>query len=164
MMQQTITTDRLYLSIVTPDDHAFVRALVNSKGWLEFIGDRNVHSDEDAIAYVNRILATPDIYYWVVKADGVATGIVSFIKRDYLDHFDIGFAFLPNHSGNGYAYEAAKAVLDMVSEDPLHHTVLATTMPENLPSIKLLSKLGLHFDKEIENGGKPLLLYKREVQ
>ncbi len=160
-MQTIFTTDRLQLGIVTTDDYAFVSALVNTNGWLEFIGDRNVHNKEDAIAYINKILDAPNIHYWVirVKGSGTPVGIISFIKRDYLDYYDIGFALLPEYSGLGYAYEAAKEVLLFASNVAKHHPIVATTLSNNISSIKLLTKLGLHFYKEIIVEDEALLLY-----
>ncbi len=160
-MQPTITTKRLILNLVTTDDHAFIQTLVNSKGWLEFIGERNVHSQHDAIAYINRINNTPDFTYWAVrlKSGSIPLGIISFIKRSYLENFDIGFAFLPEFQGSGYAFEAASEVLAIAGRDAASSPVLATTLPHNTTSIKLLEKLGLRFDREIEEDHKTLLVY-----
>jgi [ribosomal protein S5]-alanine N-acetyltransferase len=151
-MENSIVTERLCLDLLSIEDHDFIMALVNTKGWLNFIGDRNVHSTEEAIAYIHKIMSTRDLFYWVVKVkDGnTPVGIISFIKRSYLESFDIGFAFLPEFSGKGYAYEAAKTILSMVSRHPEYYPVLATTVPQNEKSIRLLAKLGLHFKKEIE--------------
>src|ERR1700712_4034650 len=106
-MQITTRTTRLFLNTLTAEDYEFIISLVNSKGWIEFIGDRNVHSKEEAVAYINKISNSQNIYYWVVRIkDGnIPIGIVSFIKREFLESFDIGFAFLPEFTGNGYAYE-----------------------------------------------------------
>jgi len=160
-MQTNISTGRLLLNILSIEDHEFIRQLVNTKGWLEFIGDRNVHSEKEAIEYVNKILNSPNIYYWVVtiKETKTPVGIISFLKRDYLEHFDIGFAFLPEFTGNGYAYEAAKEVLSLVRTNPLYNPVLATTIPTNTSSIKLLIKLGLHFEKQMAVGQQQLDIY-----
>ena len=160
-MQTNISTGRLLLNILSIEDHEFIRQLVNTKGWLEFIGDRNVHSEIEAIAYINKILNSPNIYYWVVtiKETKTPVGIISFLKRDYLEHFDIGFAFLPEFTGNGYAYEAAKEVLSLVRTNPLYNPVLATTIPTNTSSIKLLIKLGLHFEKQMAVGQQQLDIY-----
>lgn len=105
-MQNNQTTERLTLALLTDSDHEFVRELVNSSGWLEFIGDRNVHSTADALAYINRILNTQDLFYWVVRLkDGnTPIGIISFLKRSYLEHFDLGFAMLPSFNGVGHIY------------------------------------------------------------
>lgn len=162
MIASSLFTDRLQLDLLQPEDHPFMRALVNTPGWIEFIGDRNVHSEADAQAYVDRIRNTQNLYYWVARLqeDGTPIGVVSFLKRDYLDHFDIGFAFLPDYQGNGYAREGARAVLDMVRPQPEYETVLATILPHNINSIKLLAKLGLVFDRKMEVNGETLHVYR----
>ncbi len=150
-MQITINTNRLSLSPLTIEDHDFIFELINTRGWLDFIGNRNVNSKADAIAYIKKINSTANLTYWVVNvtASNVPAGLISFIKREYLEHFDIGFAFLPRFQNNGYAYEASKEVLSIVRQSPGHSQILATTVPGNIKSIKLLTKLGFHFDKEI---------------
>jgi [ribosomal protein S5]-alanine N-acetyltransferase len=160
-MQNNISTDRLLLNLLTEDDYEFIIELVNSKGWLEFIGDRNVHSKEEAVAYINKILTAQNLYYWVVriKDENVPIGIISFIKRAYLEHFDIGFAFLPRFCGRGYAYEAAKEILAVVTANRAYDTILATTKPDNVSSIKLLIKLGFHFYKELDTENGKLNIY-----
>ncbi len=160
-MKTKIITQRLILSPITEDDYSFMFVLVNTKGWLEFIGDRKVHSSEDSIKYIQKIQKTKDLTYWVVriKDSNASIGIISFLKRSYLENFDIGFAFLPEFYGYGYAYEAAKEVLAVVSKQPEHAKVLATTIPENTNSIKLLTKLGFHLEKEIEIQNEKLHVY-----
>lgn len=157
----TITTERLLLELMTIQDHAFMRELMNTRGWLTFIGDRNIHSDEDAISYINKINSTPDFTYWLVrlKQPGKPIGVISFLKRSYLQHFDIGFAFLPEYCGQGYAYEAAAEALSILKRLPAYATVLATTIPANVSSVKLLTRLGFRFEKEIEEGGEKLHVY-----
>ena len=163
LIQNAITSDRLILEKINLDDHNFLISLLNSKGWLENIGDRNIHSVNDAIMYIHKILETENFYYWVVRIrkHNLPVGIVSFIKRSYLDHFDIGFAFLPFYQGRGYAYEASKAVILMVSKLPEHRTVLATTRPSNTSSIRLLTKLGFRFEKEMEIETKRIHVYTK---
>lgn len=51
-----------------------------------------------------------------VEKTRVKIGLVTLIKRDYLDFNDIGFAFLPTYFSNGYAYEATKTVLENLSK------------------------------------------------
>ena len=63
-MQTKIITERLLLNIPTEGDYEFIHELVNTKGWLQFIGDRNIHSKEAAIAYIDKIKGMPNFYYW----------------------------------------------------------------------------------------------------
>jgi ribosomal-protein-alanine N-acetyltransferase len=161
-VETEIITERLNLRTITEDDFDFIISIVNSRGWLEFIGDRNVHSKEESITYIRKIKETQDFYYWIVrlKETNIPAGIISFIKRSYLENFDIGFAFLPEFIGYGYAYEAAEKILSVVTKKPEHSIVLATTIPQNVNSIKLLTKLGMHFKKEIEVEKTKLHVYR----
>lgn len=145
-------TERLLIESLSFTDNKFILELVNTEGWLKFIGNRNVNSEIEATGYIQKIIDNPNTDYSVVKLKEKQTtiGIITFIKRDYLEHHDIGFAFLPGFTNNGYAYEAANAVLkNLIQINNLSH-ILATTIPENINSIKLLKKLGLSFENEIE--------------
>jgi [ribosomal protein S5]-alanine N-acetyltransferase len=147
-----LITERLIIKPLALTDVSFILELLNSEGWIKFIGNRNVTSQVEASTYIERILENKNIVYWVVKLrdSQVPVGIVTFIKRDYLEHHDIGFAFLPNFAKKGYAYEATNAVLQqLIRERNITH-ILAITVPENMKSIKLLKKIGLAFEKEIE--------------
>lgn len=165
-MQSSISTPRLILNVITEEDHEFMMELVNTKGWIKFIGDRNVHSTGEAIHYIERVLATENLTYWVVRLKDTLTpiGVISFIKRKYLDHFDIGFAFLPEFTRMGYAYEAAKEVLELANKTPGFTTILATTIPNNVDSIRLLNKLGLHFDRTIVVDNETLNVFSTAVK
>jgi RimJ/RimL family protein N-acetyltransferase len=144
------------------EDYEFIRQLVNSEGWLKFIGDRNIHSIDASKAYIQKILDSSTIDYWVayLKETNRPIGMVSLVKRDYLEHFDIGFAFLPEYMRKGYAYEATYAVLQKLKEAADITEILAITIPGNISSIKLLQKLGLGFHKEIETKEDKLHVYR----
>lgn len=160
-MQNNYSTSRLVLNKLAPADADFIKELVNTPGWIKFIGDRNIHNDEDAARYIQKIMGDPNIQYWVVKTKDVhiPIGIVTFIKRAYLSHHDIGFAFLPAHAGQGYAREATAAVLNDIAGTGTHTHILATTLKENASSIHLLEKLGFIFSSEIDTENEILLLY-----
>lgn len=66
-MLTKLATERLSLEALTAGDGEFIRELLNTKGWLQFIGDRNIHSKEDAINYINKINTSPNFYYWTVR-------------------------------------------------------------------------------------------------
>ena len=55
-IQNSILTDRLMLEKLRLDDYDFILSLVNTTGWIENIGDRNIHSKNEAIEYINKIL------------------------------------------------------------------------------------------------------------
>ena len=160
-----ITTSRLVLQPIAVDDYAFVLQLVNSDGWIQFIGDRNVHSEEAAKVYIRKIQQTPNLIYWVARLNDNQTpvGIISYMKRVYLDNYDLGFAFLPQFQQQGLAFEAARGILDFVTNNMHEKTILATLLPENVKSIKLLEKLGFQFSATVDVEKECLHIYQLNV-
>lgn len=154
-------TNRLLVEPISEMEALFILELLNTEGWIKYIGNRNINSESDAIAYITRIVEDPNISYWTVKLKPgkIPIGVVTLIKRDYLEFNDIGFAFLPSFSGKGFAYEAVNAVLlNLVKSGSFDH-VLAITLEENPDSIKLIEKLGFQFEKTITRGDDILRLY-----
>lgn len=160
-MEINYTTERLSLTKLGLDDYEFINQLVNTFEWKKFIGERNIKTEADAKNYVQKIMDNPNVVYWVVKSktENVKIGIITLIKRDYLEHYDIGFAFLSEYTKNGYAYEATIAIINDAIENKNHNQILATTIKENINSIKLLDKLGLTFKNEIKAGNDLLQIY-----
>ncbi len=156
-----LETQRLSLRRLNLDDAAFILELVNEPAWLEFIGDKNVHSLDDARKYT--LNGPMDMYerlgfglYLVELKQGSAIGICGLIKRGGLDDVDIGFALLSRFSGQGYALEAAQAVMNYGKNVLQLDRIVAITKPANEKSIRLLAKLGLHFEKKIKLGPAPI--------
>jgi RimJ/RimL family protein N-acetyltransferase len=147
-------------------------ALLNEPSWLRFIGDRGVRSLEQARAYIengameNYARLGFGFYLVESKADGRALGMCGLAQRDYLAHPDLGFAFLPEFAGQGYAYEAACAVLMYAKEQLKLTRILATTRLDNVRSIQLLEKLGMQLEKVFlhPEGDRELNLYALELK
>ena len=89
----------------------------------------------------------------VLKADGTRIGICGLFQRDNIDAPDIGFAALPAFCGKGYTGEAAQAVVAHARDDLGIETLTAIVSPSNAPSIGLIEKLGLSFERMITMPG-----------
>lgn len=144
-----IETERLLLREYNLNDVPFIFKLMNSEGWLQNIGDRNIKTLEDAEAYMQKNYLSSyekhgfGPYLVSLKEDGTPIGSSGLYKRDNLDFPDVGFAFLSEFANKGYAYESAKAVMNYAAEKLKLQTIVGITLPENSASIKLLKKLGL---------------------
>lgn len=161
-------TERLTIRpLAVAADAAFMLGLLNDPSWLHFIGDRGVKTLADAQAYIASgpvaMYARLGHGFCVVETrrNAEPIGICGLSQRDYLDSPDLGFALLPQFGGQGYAYEAAAAVL-LDAQTRLGLTrILATTRLDNITSQKLLEKLGLRFERLMAHpeGGRLLKLY-----
>ena len=160
-MQNNYNTHRLVLNEINLNDAEFILELVNTPEWIKFIVNRNIGNISEASEYINKIISNPNANFWVVrtKDQQLAIGIITFIKKDYLEYYDIGFAFLAKYTQKGYAFEASFAVLNDAINNSNYKNILATTVKSNSNSIKLLEKLGLNFYKEIENENELLMVY-----
>lgn len=153
---KVLETERLILRRLTVEDGEFILELLNDPSWLRFIGDKGVRTLDDACDY---ILKSPiamyerlgfGLYLTELKYESVPIGICGLIKRDSLEDVDIGFAFLPNYRGKGYAFESASAVMSYGRRNFGLSRVVAITSPDNYGSAKLLEKLGFNFEKMVK--------------
>lgn len=150
-----LETDRLWLTKLMPADAPFILRLLNEPTFIENIGDRGVRTLEDAQRY---ILDGPmasyvhfgfGLYLVESKATGEAMGMCGLLRREVLDDVDIGYAFLPEFCGNGYAREAATAVLHHAHQVLRLNRVVAIVNPDNQPSIRLLEKIGFRYERMV---------------
>ncbi|GAB2561738.1 GNAT family N-acetyltransferase [Spirosoma aerophilum] len=162
-----IETERLLLTKFSVEDAGFILELLNTPAWLQFIGDRGVRTLQDAEQYiVDGPLKSYErmgfgSYLVSLKATGQAIGMCGLFQRETLDAPDIGFAFLPGHTGWGYGYESASALMTYAQEQFGITRILGFTSPANQSSIHLLEKLGLRFEKKImyKDDGEESLLF-----
>jgi RimJ/RimL family protein N-acetyltransferase len=135
--------------------------LVNTEGWLKYIGDRKVHTVTDAEAYIQRILDNPLYFYHVIEMNDTTdpVGIISFLKRDDQKYFDLGFALLPAYEGQGIASEAANKYLTTIQSQQEFENIIAICVPENLKSISVLKKLGFSYQYDYKQGEEVLSIY-----
>jgi RimJ/RimL family protein N-acetyltransferase len=146
-----IETERLILRRVEECDAAFIFTLLNEPGWIEYIGDKGIRTTEDAVHYIqNGPQAMYEregfgLFLVELKENHSPIGLCGLIKREGLEDVDIGFAFLEVHQSRGYALEAAKGTAAYAKEIGLKRLAAITTK-DNLPSSRLLEKLGMQLD------------------
>ena len=165
---KTYETERLFLKPTSEEDAEFVFELFNTPDWLKYIGNRNVLSIENAREYI-KCKMLPQLerlgfgnYTVIRKSDHVSMGICGLYDREGLEGIDIGFAFLPEYGGNGYAFESANKLKQVAFTEFGITEMVAITTPDNTASQKLLEKLCLTLTgtTKIPNDDKELLLYK----
>lgn len=159
-----LNTERLMLRHFDSHDAPFIFELMNSPLYIKNIGDRGIKTLEQAEAYLSGVIVSSyqkngyGLYAVVLKETGKAVGLSGLVRREALPSADIGFGFLPEFMGLGYAYEASSAVMKYARDELGLDTILAITSKDNIRSQKLLNKLGLLHSKPIDWEGEEILL------
>jgi RimJ/RimL family protein N-acetyltransferase len=158
----TLETERLRLLEFTAEDAPFVLRLLNEPSFLRYIGDRGVRRLDDARRYIMDGPVAGYARYGhglmrvVRRSDGADVGMCGVLKRDALPDPDIGFSFLPAHWSQGYALEAAQAVMRDARERLRLGRIVAITTKDNDASMRLLGKLGFRLDGVVTMGTEEL--------
>jgi len=166
-MNYILETERLKVRWLTVNDTKFIIELLNSPDWIKFIGDRNVKTEDQAKKYLEDgpLKSYTDngfgLYLVELKDEAIPIGMCGILKREHLQNPDIGFAFLPEFIGKGFAFEVADATMIYAKETLKLPEILAITLPYNKLSIKLLEKIGMKFIKifSFPNDDEQLMLF-----
>jgi ribosomal-protein-alanine N-acetyltransferase len=148
-----LETPRLSLRRFEFADAPFVVTLLNQPSFIANIGDRGVRSIEDAHRYLREgpmaMYEKHGFGLWQVlrNSDGAPLGMCGLLKRDNLPDVDIGYAFLPEYWGAGFALEAAEATVRHGALKFGLKRVIAVVSQGNTASMRVLEKLGLQYER-----------------
>ena len=155
-----LETARLWLRRLTLGDAGLMLAIWNDPAFIRNVGDRGIRTTAAAEAALKE---GPFILYDEYgygpyslsrKQDDTSIGICGLFRRDNLEDPDIGFAILPDFCGQGFATEAAEAVVSHARNELSIEYLNAIVSPDNAASIGLIEKLGLRFDRGITMPGE----------
>lgn len=138
-----IETDRLIIREFYPEDWEQVWKYTSNANVMKYIPE-GVFSETDAKEFVQTNMGKKAKYFPViVKEENQLIGHMVFF-RYFGDHtYEIGWVFNPDFHSKGYASEAAYAILKYAFEELKLHRVIATCQPENIPSYRVMEKIGM---------------------
>jgi ribosomal-protein-alanine N-acetyltransferase len=160
----SLETERIRLTRLSQSHASFIHELMNTPDWIEFIGDRKIDTITAASDYIKKIDTNPDVNFWLIteKVNNIQVGVITLIKKAYLEFPDIGFALLPAQYKRGFAHEGSKLILDIYFSSQESDKILATSLNHNKRSISLLLKLGFLYQEEIFHEGNYLSVYSMD--
>eukprot|EP00981_Chlorochromonas_danica_P001310 scaffold281_cov282-Ochromonas_danica.AAC.10 len=137
---------------------------MNSPKWYQYIGDRQIYTLEQAEQYLeNRMLTQWERlkygnYIVFVKPQSEEAedllpqpvGCVGLFTREGLEGADLGYAFVPEGEGHGYATEASQRLVDEAFQTFQLPFLNGFTTDENIPSQKILERLGFTWEGHIQ--------------
>jgi ribosomal-protein-alanine N-acetyltransferase len=166
----SLHTERLELRPFTLDDAEAYCPLVANDAVLRFTGEQPC----TRLSEVEQILLTRPLrdyerygYGRLACIERTSSKLIGFCGLKYLEDLqetDIGYRFLPEFWGKGYATESARAVINQGRRLLGIQRIIGLVEAENHASSQVLRKLGLSFESEIHlaDHPKPLQVYASE--
>ncbi len=157
-----LETDRLVLRAQTRADWPAYKALLMSERARYMGGPKD---DQGAWAAFAGDLAgwlLDDFGYWtaVLKNTNDAVAFLGIMKPPIFPETEIGWMTTPEGEGQGYAFEAAEAVLDWAFLTRSMPTLVSYIDPKNARSIALAERLGASRDAEAKAANVGDLVYR----
>lgn len=144
---------------LTHNDDEFIFRLLNEPSFIENIADKKVRNLEDARRYIDEGPATSyrehgfGLLLVTLKKSDRPIGICGLLKRPGMTDVEVGYAFLPEFWGRGYACEATAAAIDCGWSQFDLKRIVAITKPGNPASERVLERCGMSFEGVIELDG-----------
>lgn len=139
-------TDRITFSIWGPEDLKLAESLWGDPNVTRFICASGTFSANDIKMRLKKEIENNmehHVQYWPIFESASNELIGCCGLRPYKEHqYEIGFHLRPKFWGQGYAVEAASAVINYAFETLHAKGLFAGHHPSNAASKKLLSKLG----------------------
>ncbi len=147
-------TSRLRLRAFSADDADDFYALNSHPEVLRYTGEPPLESLEAARVAIETYpdWAQYGFGRWAceLKETQRVIGFCGLKHLPELNEVDLGFRFLPQYWGQGLATEASLASLKFGREVLQLQRIIALVLAENAGSVRVLEKVGLQFEREIE--------------
>ncbi len=144
-----IETERLIITEMTKDMAQDVQQNSLDEDIRRFVPDEVFETEEEAKEAIDFIISQygsvrgPQIYAVLRKTDNKNIGYVQLVPLEN-GKWEIGYHVARQYTGKGYATEAVKAFLPLISEQLGVSEVYGIRLMENKASGRVLEKCGFH--------------------
>lgn len=153
-MKVYIETERLMIRDPILEDFDAIWKMRNDDAVTQFTGGITKLSRDQAyerhIERCENFDDEPKEYAVILKESGSYLGYCGFQYCDILGGIELLYGYAKAYWGNGYAYEAAKAVIEFAEEAFTLDVIFAAVNDDNVASDKVLSKIGMTLVGKIE--------------
>lgn len=168
MKKTIIETPRLLLREFTPGDAAALFALNKDPEVIRYTGDVPFADEADAAMFIRNYSDYKKNGYgrWAMieKETGAFLGWCGLKFHPDTGETDIGFRLHQRYWNAGFATEAAQACLDYGFSHLGLPSIIGRAMSDNKASIRVLEKIGLHYERPFDFHGGPGVIYRITVR
>lgn len=168
-MKSRIETERLILREMLPTDDVGMFELDSNPEVHRFLGNKPVKDIEESRMYIESLrqqYADNGIGRWAVilkeTNEFIGWSGIKLIKELINNHqnfYEIGYRFIQEHWGKGYATEAGNAFVDFAFNEMKVEVLYAYADAGNEGSRNILEKLGMHYVNSFEYDGEEHVWY-----
>lgn len=150
MTPPIISTERLYLEKIEENHFDNIYSLVSNEEVQRYfpttLNREEAREFFDTIQ--NKYKEDGHCFLAVIrKRDDTFVGICGLLKQkiEGKTEIEIGYKFLNEFWGNGYATESAKGCLEYAKEKQIAQRLIILSVPDNIPSIKVAKRIGFSY-------------------
>lgn len=167
-MKKVLETERTYLRELTiADAESFYRLNLDEEV-LQYTGDVAFDSINHAKTFLEKYdqYAKFGVGRWAVihKETEAFLGWCGLKFTATSNEYDIGFRFFKKHWNQGYATETAKACVDYGLHTLQIKSIVGRAMKTNTASVKVLEKIGLHYERDFDFDGNIGVIYSIQAK
>lgn len=144
-MEIQMKTERLTVRHIKEDDWRGIQSIwmdFNKTEYVIYDNIKNTHSDDVKEKIRRWAKATRDGNEHIFFVSCLEDVLIGFVSLNIREHgYEMGYGFLNQFQGRGYAKESIIAIFDYMKEIGAKK-IIARTALKNTPSVKLLSSLG----------------------
>ncbi|AJS58566.1 GNAT family N-acetyltransferase [Paenibacillus sp. IHBB 10380] len=146
-----LRTERLSIRMFQSTDWRAVLEYTSDSNVMKYLPD-GIFTEQDAKDFVNNNMNENAEKFAVILNDGnVLIGHMVFHQWYGENTYEVGWVLHPNYYNKGFATEAARAIVKYAFEKENIHRIIATCQPQNIPSYRIMEKIGMrreaHFKK-----------------
>ncbi len=164
MTNSILQTSRLYLRQFTIEDAPLIMQL-NTAKVLKYVDERLPNDIEDAKQIITNIILPQYELYQLgrfavhVKEDNRFVGWcgLKFLQQD--NEIDLGYRFMENQWGKGFATESALAILAWGFNERKLENIIGRAHIDNVASQNVLQKIGLLYKYDKDEDGTITKVY-----
>ncbi len=161
-------TARLRAERLLPEHAGEIHRMHQDSRGMALLG--GVRDEAQTAAYMEKNLkhwADYGFGTWILRdrSDNSVAGraVLRHISIDGIDEIEVGYGFHPHQWGRGLASEITAACLGFARHVLGATSVVAITHPQHERSQHVLIKAGMIFDRQMEEDGKPLALFRTKA-
>lgn len=151
-----LESKRLQIRKFNQEDVMAVHAYTSIPFVMKYIPEGVMTLEETTNFVLENMGDNAEKYAVVQKEDNQLIGHIAFFKYFGQHTYEIGWVFNPDFYNRGFATEAARTILDYGFSELKLHRIIATCQPENIPSYRIMEKIGMrregYFKKCIPHG------------